>query len=250
MWLLVDAVCETEEFTMGIIDTLWPIVFVILATVLLFIYKEQIRDSKWSTYLPIVMLTMMIVFEWNYFGNILRMPFQPLSDTAQNLPLHLCGSSAVLVMLYLGFRKEIFFELLVVQGIAGAIVTFVFPTVTAQPLSYEYMRFFLSHALLLIVPMYLIIIEKKKINRKTLVKAFIFVHILAAVAVGVNLLADTHYMYLLPDNSQNLLDFLPLLDIMPFLGNWPMVILLGEALVFPVYFLVYFGVKKLQNQII
>lgn len=246
MFLLTD---QIDGYQMTIVDTIWPIIFVVVISTLFYHFRNQIRISQHRKWIPILLLGLMIIFESGMILNLIMAPFQSWSITVKHLPLHLCSTSAVLVMLYLIFRKEFLLEMLIIQGMVGAIVTFIFPSSTSYPFSYDYLRFFLSHAILFITPIYFIIIEEKKLTKRTLKIAFISVHIIAIVAVSFNLLFDTDYMYILPDNTRNLFHFLPLLDAMPWLGVWPMVILLGEALVIPVYYLSYRGLLLFQKNI-
>lgn len=235
-------------YTMGIMDTIWPIAFVLIVSLLFYFFREDIRNnSTLRKSIPYLLLGLIIVFEIGMYWNLVQGLWRPFETTVKGLPLHLCSTSAVLVMLYLIFKKEILLQMLIIQGMVGALVTFIFPSSASYPFSYDYIRFFLSHAILFITPMFFIIIEGARVDKKTLKIAFIFVHLLAIVAVITNLTFGTHYMYILPDNSENLFHFLPLLGPLPFLGNWPWVIVVGELLVFPVYFLFYFGLRKFQT---
>jgi hypothetical integral membrane protein (TIGR02206 family) len=238
---------STQGYVSGLMDTLWPIMFVLVVSVLFYVFREQIRNSILRKAIPWLLLGLILVFESGMLFNLIMAPFQPWSITVRGLPLHLCSTSAVLVMLFLSTKKEFFLDILLIQGIVGALVTFAFPTVSDYPMSYSYIKFFLSHTILFITPMFYIIIEQKKINRKILIKSLIVLHAIAAVAITTNVLFGTHYMYVLPDNTENLYAFLPLHQAFPFMANWPWVILFGELMAFPAYFLFYFGIKKLQN---
>jgi hypothetical integral membrane protein (TIGR02206 family) len=247
MKLLADSI--TEGYTVGLIETIWPFAFIIIITTLFYVFRSQIRNSMLRKYIPILLLVLMLIFEYSLIWNIIMAPFQAWTITVAHLPLHLCSTSAILVMLFLIFKKDIFFHLLVIQGIVGAFVTFLFPDTASFPYQYDYWRFFLSHSILYLTPVFFIVIEQKKITLETLKIAFISVHVLAVVAVIFNLTNDTHYMYILPDNTQNLFSFLPLLGAFPFLGNWPWVIVVGELLAIPVYLIVYFAISRLQTKI-
>jgi len=236
-------------YTVGLIDTLWPIVFVLAMTVVFWIFKERIRNSKARVILPYVFLTLMIIFEIALFVTIFKAPFVPACDTLLHLPLHLCSTSAVLIILFLATRKHIFLEMLFFQGIVGAIVTFVFPDTASFPYEYDYWRFFLSHSILFLVPIYYFIVEGFRPNKKTLIIALITAHAIAVVAVTMNLIIDHDYMYLNPDNSRNLFHYIPIHNAIPFLGDWPGVILFGEVLVFVVYFIFYGLFRWLGNRI-
>ncbi len=234
---------ETTEtvagYTTSMIDTVWPIVFVLLLSVVFWLLRDKIRDSKARKIIPYVLLGAMLIFEIKLFLTVFQAPFVPFCDTMTSLPLHLCSTSAVLVIVFLFTRKKIVLEILFFQGIAGALVTFVFPNLDSFPYEYNYWRFFLSHTLLYIVPIYYFIVEGFRVTRKTLLYGLIAAHIIAAVAVTINLIINHDYMYLNPDNTRNLFAFIPIHDAIPFLGNWPGVILFGEALIFPVYFIFY-----------
>ncbi|MEC9485333.1 MAG: TIGR02206 family membrane protein [Candidatus Izemoplasma sp.] len=236
-------------YTVGPVDTLWPMIFILLITIILLQFKAVIRHSILKTIIPYFLLAMMIVLELRTFGNmVIGFYYSEMSGLAY-LPLHLCSTSALLVIIYLSTQKELFLDILIIQGIVGAIVTFIFPSTTAPPTSFEYWRFFFSHTLLYITPVYYIIIENKRINKRTLVIAFISVHLIAAVAVSLNLTIGTNYMYLSPDNSHNLFAFIPIHQVFPALADWPGVILFGEILTFPVYFSVYYIIKWGQKHL-
>lgn len=236
-----------QGYMVGIIDTLWPIIFVLIISILFWIYRNKIRESKARLYLPYIFLGIMIIFEISLFVTIVKAPFVPLCDTLTHLPLHLCASSAVLIIVYLISKKEFVLKIMFMQGIVGALVTFVFPSTGSFPYEYDYWRFFLSHAMLFIVPMYYFIIEGFRVNKRVLLYAFITAHVVAVLATTVNLIINHDYMYLLPDNSRNLYHFIPIHESIEFFGNWPGVILFGELLIFPVYFIFYGLFKWLGN---
>ena len=238
-----ETTATTAGYAVGMIDTVWPIIFVFILTIVFFIFRDKIRESKARQILPYVLLGLMLIFEINLMLTIVKAPFVPLCDTMTHLPLHLCSTSAVMILVFLITRKQIVLEILFFQGIIGAIVTFVFPNISSFPYEYDYWRFFLSHSLLYLVPIYYFIVEDFRITKKTLLYAFIAAHSIAAVAVIINLIINHDYMYLVPDNTRNLFAFIPIHDAIPFLGNWPGVILFGEALIFPIYF-IFYGIFK------
>lgn len=236
-----------EGYTAGIYDTIWPFIFCAIITLLFVIFRKQIKSTPLRKAIPILLLGLIIVFELSFFSNIITIFNKPFQETMQGLPLHLCSTSAVLVMLYLSFKKKWMLEILFYQGMIGAVVTFIFPSTSSYPGSFDYIRFFLSHTILYLTPIYFYIVEGYRPTKRTLKIGLIAIHIIAAVAVTFNLLFDSEYMYLLPDNSRNLFHFIPLHDAIPFMGNWPMVIIFGELLVFPVFFGVHYLFKYINK---
>lgn len=243
--LLVNS---TDGYAMGVVDTIWPTVFVFIIAFVIYAYRNQIRNSKSREIIPYVLFVLMVIFELKMFVSILVGPFVDWTLFFNGLPLHLCSTSAVLVMLYTSTRKQVFLDILVIQGIVGAIITFIFPSSTAFPYEFEYYRFFLSHTLLFITPVYFMIIEGTRVNKIILKKAFLWIHIFALVAVTVNLITGyTDFMYLLPDNTRNLYHYLPINEVVPFFSHFPMVVVFGEILTLVVYFCVYYLLRKVQN---
>lgn len=235
------------SYSVGLIDTLWPILLVLLVSYLFYRFKEEILNSHWKKTIPLILLIIMLTTEGHFLEKFAMIPFVPLSETFSGFPLHLCSTSAVLVLLYLGFKKEIFLDLLIFQGIVGALVTFVFPSVTNSPLTYGYWKFFISHAVLFLTPVYFMIVEGKRVEKKHLVMGLIAAHVIAFFAVVVNLAFDEHYMYLTPDSTENLFSFIPIHTTFPFLDNLFGCILFGELLIFIVYPTFYYIYKFLQG---
>ena len=234
-------------YSVGLIDTLWPIALVLLVSFLFYRFRDQIKESHWRKTIPLILLIIMLTTEGHFLEKFAKIPFVPLSETFSGFPLHLCSTSAVLVLLYLGFKKEIFLDLLIFQGIIGAMVTFVFPSVTDAPTTYEYWKFFISHSILFLTPAFFMIVEGKRVERKHLFIGLIAIHIIAFFAVVVNLSFHEHYMYLTPNSADNLFSFIPIHTTFPFLDNLLGCIIFGEILVAVVYPLFYFIYKFLQG---
>lgn len=234
-------------YTMGPIDTIWPILFVIAITLVFYFFKVQIQATHWRKTIPVILLLVMLTVDGNYLREIASIPFGTVKEAFEGLPLHLCSSSAVMVMLYLGFKKEIFLDLLILQGFIGSIVTFAFPSISSSPAEFGYWTFFLGHAVLFITPAFFMIIEGKRLEKKHLVWGLIFIHILSYTNVIINETFGTDYMYLNSDNTRNLYHFIPLHQSIPAIDNLVGVLLFGEIMAFTAYFGTYFFIKFLQG---
>lgn len=234
-------------YTPGLIDTIWPILFVISITLVFYFFRDQIKETHWRKTIPIILILVMLNSEGNFLSEFTKIPFGTAKEAFEGLPLHLCSSSAVMVMLYIGFKKEIFLDLLILQGFIGSIVTFAFPTVSNSPTEYYYWTFFLSHTVLFLTPAFYMIIEGKRLEKKHLVWGLIFIHILSYSNVWINETFGTHYMYLNSDNANNLFAFLPLNQAIPAIDNLFGVLLFGEIMAFTAYFGTYYFIKFLQG---
>ena len=92
------------------------------------------------------------------------------------------------------------------------------------------------------------VIEGFRPSKRTLKIAFIATHVWGVLALIVNLIYHTHFMYILPDNTQNLYAFLPIHNAIPLFAQFPMVIVFGEILLVVVYFGVYYLFKFINSK--
>lgn len=226
-------------YTPTLIDTLWPMVVVVIISTVFYLFKKQITSSKAKRILPYMFFVLMFIFGYKLVFAVLLLPFD-FSNAIENVPLHLCDISAILILLYTASRKNIFLQVLFYQGIIGAFVTFVFPSITEGPTTYAYYEFFFAHILLFIVPLYYYIIEDFRPTKKTLQISLIAVHIAAFIAVITNFLFKTHFMYLNTNNSENLFAFIPIHEVLPAINNFVGLILFGEILTFIFYFATHY----------
>ena len=239
----------SSDYTISIIDTIWPIAFISILTIALYVFRSKIRESKMRQIIPYILLILMIVFEYYLFTGMydgIRVSFKAFIGS---IPMHLCSMSAIMVMVYSISRKEIVLDVIIFQGVIGALVTFAFPDMTHNPSQYLYWKFFFSHSVLYITPIYFFIIEKKQVNRATLRNALVALHIFGILAMIINLYADKNYMYISNDNTHNLFSFLPIQEVLPFLATFPGVLLFGEILSLTVYFALYLVYRKIQENL-
>ncbi len=237
-----------SNYQMGIIDTLWPFIGVFLLSYLFYIKRNKIRNSHARQTIPWVMFALITLMEIPMLVNFSRFFFD-VEQALLGLPLHLCSTSAVLVMLFIPTRKEILLDILILQGIIGASITFIFPNITEGPLEFEYYRFMFAHMILFLVPLFFMIIEKKRISIRHLGIGFIAFHAFGLLALFINLISNHDYMYITSDPNTNIMHFLPVHEMFPSLGNLFGCILFGEILAIIVFPFVYVLLRLLQKKL-
>lgn len=237
------------DYVPGLIDTIWPIVFVLVISVLFVVFQDRIRASRLLWFIPLFMFVLSVVYEFNLIGNMILGATYSFKDFIASIPMHLCSMSVFMIWLYYLTKKDLFFQIAIFQGVIGALVTFAFPDVHEGPDTYYYWKFLLSHAILFLMPVYYWIIERKTITKQTLFKALIAFHIFGFSALAINLYTDSNYMYINPDNTINILSKLPAHELIPFFGEWPGVLVFGELLSLTVYGVFYVLYRKLQPMI-
>lgn len=77
----------------------------------------------------------------------------------QSLPLHMCDFSRLFLSFFLLLEEMILFEVGFFWGIGGALIALVFPDLRYSFPSVEYICFFITHAIILIVITYVLVVH-------------------------------------------------------------------------------------------
>ena len=148
----------------------------------------------------------------------------------ESIPIHLCNISYIMSCLLLLFKKQFYFEWVLYFGVASGINAILTPELTHGSDFWKYSYFYISHALLVILPFIMI----KKYNffprKNSWFKFFCLINLIAPFIYIINNLLQSNYMYL---NSKPQAEN-------PFLiGDWPWYILGLELVVFVFLLIIY-----------
>jgi hypothetical integral membrane protein (TIGR02206 family) len=114
-----------------------------------------------------------------------------------SLPIHLCGFSRLLVIGYFFFKKKWMGELVTFAGIAGGLQSILTPEFTHGIQVIYVVDYYLNHASIIAVGLYIIYVHLQPLHKGAWLRNFGRVQLLAAFAMGFNLLVGANYMYLL-----------------------------------------------------
>ena len=154
----------------------------------------KILDSKKRDYLTkciAIVLILRVVFVHSYYHFVLND-----WDVTINLPLHLCGLSAVLSGFVLLYPKQILYELLFFWGLPGAFHSFMTPEFTGGYTGILYIEFFISHGGILLSALYLTMVKGMKPRTGSWWKVFLYSQLLIPTIGFINYILDANYMYL------------------------------------------------------
>jgi len=150
----------------------------------------------------------------------------------ENLSLHLCGMSIIVLPVMLIRKNYFLYELTYFWGLAGATQALLTPNTTVDFPHFLFLQFFLSHGIIIFAVIYATVIFGFRPTAKSGVKAF-FITLFLLLPIGViNWLIKSNYFFIAhkPDSAS-------VLDIM---GPWPWYLLgmIGMgALMFTVVYL-------------
>ena len=149
-----------------------------------------------------------------------------------HLPLQLCGISQYLACFIVFLpKKNLLFEFLFFCGISGGLVSILTPQITHYDGSmFAYIEYFVSHSLIILIPVYLLLYSDFSLSRFSWLKVFGLLNFLMALIMPLNYLLGSNYMYLnSPPDVEN-----PLI-----IGEWPYYLIYLEFIVIGIFYFIY-----------
>ena len=129
------------------------------------------------------------------------------------LPLHLCDISMIALFIALLWHKQLAFEIAYFFGVGGVAMALLTPNLILGFPSFLFVRFFISHGLILIGVTFLFVGYKMRPRRGALLRMLVVGHLYFVGAALVNRALGTNYGYLAhkPDSATAL----------DWMGPWP-----------------------------
>lgn len=227
---------EFRPFSKSHFFALLTIAFI---TVLVVIFKKILTKEKIKAKLRLIIPTLVFIcFVIKYMWLILTKTFSLKDD----LPLHLCEISSILVIPLFIFENQIIFEIEYFLGIGSVLQALITPSLGYDFPHIIYFQFFFYHGIVIISTTYYIVLNKFKISFLSMIRAFFILNIIGFSVLGLNGILKSNYMFLCEKPlTPSLLDFL---------GPWPVYLifidLLGliNCLIFYLPYFVYNNFKK------
>ena len=212
----------SDEWVINSIITLFGVLVYLFAGKRL-PHKKALR---FGMLISIVLITTTIT---GHVRNILN-GYWNISD---NLPLHLCSISNLIACFILFIpRSNRLFEFLYYAGILGALQALLTPQINNfDGSSYEYLEYYVSHAGILLLPIFMFHNLGYKLTKFSWLKVVLYLNILLLIVMPLNFILDSNYMYLASKpNVSN-----------PFvIGEWPYYILFWDIIIVVFTYTLYF----------
>ena len=120
------------------------------------------------------------------------------------LPLHLCSINIFIITIHAWKPSKLLGGYLYTVGIPGTIAALLFPTWTKLPLlNFMHLHSFTLHILLVLYPIMLTVGGDIKPESRQLPKCLLMLLGLAGIALVVNLIFDTNFMFLMEAKPEN-----------------------------------------------
>ena len=146
------------------------------------------------------------------YGN--RIYFSEL-NWFEDLPLHICNYVFYIGLIYMWTKKQFLFEIIYLLGLGAAFITIITPEFKMIN-TFEYILFFVAHALIVIFALWGVFIDGKIPRKGSVLKVYAFLCLMAFPVGLISWITGGNYMFLMerPDVSNPIV-----------FGQWPWYIL-------------------------
>ena len=226
---------DTVEFENFTLAHFLPILLMIAVIVLIYVFRNKLRESKRDKNLRLALALIMIITEMSYFWRLVGVPSLG-ANPEDHLPITLCGWGVIFGSYMLVTKNQTLFDIPYFWLFSGTIFALITPTVITYtgPTRYRYYQFWLEHTTGYIAIFYMIFVHGMRPTWKSFFKAYAATVIMAAIAFFANMLigGNANYLYMArPEETKSVLDFLP--------ANFAVRVLFMAAVVTLLFFLAY-----------
>lgn len=177
-----------------------PIILLIAAIILTYIYREKIRNFKHEPTIRLCLGIFLLIIEMSYYWRVLYVGTEGYGNNLlYKLPFQVCEWTCIFASLMLLTGNKHFFDIDVVVCLTIGIFPLFMPVVISHtgPLYYRYYQFWFEHIGPIYAVFYMIFVKGYKYDIKKIYKPYIFLSILAIIAIILNNnIEDAGYLYL------------------------------------------------------
>ena len=204
---------ETVEFTNFTLAHFMPILVVAGIIFLIYRFRRNIRDLKNEMTFRYILAFILISSEMSYYWRLIAIPALG-PNPIDHLPITVCGWVAVFGSYMVIGKSQTLFDLCYFWTFAGSTFALITPTVITYtgPTRFRYYQFWAEHLVSYVAIFYMIFVHKMRPNKRSIVKAYVGICLLAVIAYFSNRLLGPGANYLFmarPEDTPSVLDILP-----------------------------------------
>jgi hypothetical integral membrane protein (TIGR02206 family) len=190
-----------------------PIITAAVVIVLIYRFREQIANAKNERLFRFFLAFGLIFSEMSYYWRLVALPSLG-PNPVDHLPISVCGWVAIFSSYLLVSKSQTLFDLSYFWSLGGSLFALITPTVISYtgPTRFRYYQFWSEHLLIFVAVFYMVFIHKMRPTKKSFVKAYIGIWVLAGIAYFANRLIGPGANYLFmakPEDTPSILDILP-----------------------------------------
>lgn len=204
---------DSVEFRNFTLAHFLPIVFAVLVIFFIYYFRKNLQNSKNEMILRYIIAFVLIISEMSYSWRLIAIPsLDP--NPIDHLPITVCGWAAIFASYMMIGKSQTLFDLCYFWSFSGSIFAILTPTVITEtgPTRFRYYQFWAEHLVIYIAIFYMIFVHKMRPNKKSFIKAYVGMAILAIIAYFTNemLGPGANYLFMAkPESTPSILDILP-----------------------------------------
>lgn len=203
---------KEPEFSYYTLAHFIPLLLLAAVIFLLYRYREKLRGLRHESSIRYVLAFMMIICDMSYYWRLSAGPW--LSEgPSQELPIAVCAWAVILGSFMLVGKSQKLFDIVYFWLLSGSLFALITPAplIFVGPTRYRFYQYWLEHTLGYVAVFYMIFVHRMRPNRRSIVRSYCALAVLAALAAGVNaLLPGANYLFMArPESAPSVLDILP-----------------------------------------
>ena len=223
---------EFENFTFA---HFLPILITAAIIYLIYRSRRKIRNMKNEEIFRYILAFTLIISEMSYYWRLIAIPSLG-PNPVDHLPISVCGWVAIFASFMVIGKSQSLFDICYFWALGGSIFALITPTVItyAGPTRFRYYQFWAEHLVSYIAIFYMIFVHNMRPNKKSFIKAYVGIVLLAAIAYFANNLIGPGANYLFmarPEDTPSILDILP--------PNFALRLLIMASAITAIFILVY-----------
>ena len=169
-----------------------------------------------------------------FLGTFVKYPmalFEEPLNIQEDLPFHLCNFLALTSPLIVWKESRYWIGIFYFWIMVGTLNANITPEIEFGYPHWGYFTYWMTHSVLIIIPLYYIIVFGIRINLKDLKNAYVMINVFVLFTLTVNYLIGSNYMYTMKKP--------PVASLLDILGPWPSYLISGQLLALALFFLAY-----------
>ncbi len=204
---------DSVEFVNFSVAHFLPIIIAAALITLIYFYRDNISKLKNEKAIRYILAFLLIFSEMSYYWRLVGVPSLG-ANPIDHLPITVCGWAVVFCSYMVIGKSQTLFDISYFWLFSGSLFALITPTVITftGPTRFRYYQFWLQHLLGYIAVFYMIFVHKMRPNFKSLIKSYISLTVLAAIAYFSNRMLGPGANYLFmarPEDTPSILDVLP-----------------------------------------
>ena len=201
------------EFSNFTLQHFAPIIIAVCIILLIYRFRDSLRDSKHEKTIRYVMAFVMIVSEMSYYWRLVGIPSLG-PNPVDHLPITVCGWAVIFCSYMVIGKSQTLFDISYFWLFSGSIFALLTPTVITYTgiTRFRYYQFWIEHIIGYIGIFYMIFVHKMRPTVKSAVKSYSCLFVLAVIAYFANRMIGPGANYLFmakPEDTPSILDILP-----------------------------------------